>query len=81
MADFDGFRRNHFYASRVKAEDCLAEHTYRVQYSTPPLSADYLMLCTGFYFCAARRLALDAGFDRTALIPDPNRRRAASQYS
>jgi len=26
-------------------------------------------------------LALDAGFDRTALIPDPNRRRAASQYS
>lgn len=49
----------------------LAEHTYRVQYSTPPPSADYLMLYTGFYFCAARKLALDAGFDRTALIPDP----------
>jgi len=49
----------------------LAEHTYRVQYSPPPPSADYLMLYTGFYFCAARKLALDAGFDRTALVPDP----------
>lgn len=49
----------------------LAEHTYKVQYSTPPPSADYLMPYSGFYFCAARKLALDAGFDRTALIPDP----------
>jgi len=48
----------------------LAEHTYRVQYSTPPLSSDHLMLYTGFYFCAARKLALDADFDRTALVPD-----------
>lgn len=48
----------------------LAEHTYRVHYSTPPPSADYLMLYTGFYLCAARKLALDSGFDRTALIPD-----------
>jgi hypothetical protein len=29
------------------------------------------MLYTGFYLCAARKLALDAGFDRTALVPDP----------
>lgn len=29
------------------------------------------MLYTGLYLCAARKLALDAGFDRTALIPDP----------
>jgi len=49
----------------------LAEHTYKVQYSTPPPSADYLMLYTGFYFCAARKLALDVGFDRTALISNP----------
>ena len=49
----------------------LAEHTYRVQYSTPPAGPEYLMLYTGFYFCAARKLALDAGFDRTALIPEP----------
>jgi hypothetical protein len=49
----------------------LAEHTYRVQYSSEPLSPDYLMLYTGFYFCAARKLALDAGFDRTALASDP----------
>ena len=49
----------------------LAEHTYRVQYSTPPTSPDHLMLYTGFYFCAARKLALDTGFDRTALVPDP----------
>ena len=49
----------------------LAEHAYRVQYSTPPPGPEYLMLYTGFYFCAARKLALDAGFDRTALIPDP----------
>jgi hypothetical protein len=49
----------------------LAQHTYKVQYSTPPPSADYWMLYTGFYLCAARKLALDAGFDRTALIPDP----------
>jgi len=49
----------------------LAEHTYKVQYSTLPPSADYLMLYTGLYFCAAQKLALDAGFDRTALLPDP----------
>jgi len=49
----------------------LAQHTYKVQYSTPPPSADYLMLYTGFYLCAVRKLALDTGFDRTALIPDP----------
>jgi hypothetical protein len=49
----------------------MAEHAYRVQYSPPPPSPDYLMLYTGFYFCAARRLALDAGFDRTALVADP----------
>ncbi len=49
----------------------LAEHTYRVQYSSPPPSPDYLMLYTGFYFCAARKFALDAGFDRTALASDP----------
>jgi len=49
----------------------VGQHTYKVQYSTPPPSADFLMLYTGFYFCAARKLALDAGFDRTALIPDP----------
>src|SRR2546430_2250648 len=29
----------------------MAEHTYRVQYSTPPLSFDHLILYTGFYFC------------------------------
>jgi hypothetical protein len=50
----------------------IAEHTYKVKYSPPPPSAQYLMLYTGFYFCAARKLALDAGFDRTALIPDPD---------
>ena len=49
----------------------VAEHTYRVQYTSPPPSPDYLMLYTGFYFCAARKFALDAGFDRTALAPDP----------
>ena len=48
----------------------LAEHTYRVQYSTPPPSPEYVMLYTGFYFCAARKLALEAGFDRIALVPD-----------
>jgi len=41
-----------------------------VRYSTPAPSPDDLMLYTGFYFCAARRLALDAGFDRFALLPD-----------
>jgi hypothetical protein len=46
------------------------EHTYRVRYSTPAPSPDHLMFYTGFYFCAARRLALDAGFDRFALLPD-----------
>ena len=30
------------------------------------------MLYTGFYFCAARKLALELGYDRTALIPDPD---------
>jgi hypothetical protein len=50
----------------------LAEHTYRVQYSSAPPSPDYLMLYTGFYFCATRKFALDAGFDRTALAPDPD---------
>ena len=49
----------------------LAEHTYRVQYSNPPPSPDHLMLYTGFYFCAASKLAREAGFDRTALAPDP----------
>ena len=49
----------------------LAEHTYRVQYSSAPPSPDYLMLYTHFYFCAARKFALDAGFDRTALTSDP----------
>jgi hypothetical protein len=49
----------------------LAEHTYRVQFSIAPPSPDYLMLYTGFYFCAARKFALDAGFDRTALASDP----------
>ena len=48
----------------------LAEHTYQVRYSHPPPSPDHLMLYTGFYFCAARKLALDAGFDRFALLPD-----------
>jgi hypothetical protein len=28
------------------------------------------MLYTGFYFCAARKLTHDAGFDRSALLPD-----------
>jgi hypothetical protein len=49
----------------------LAQHTYRVQFSTPPPSGDYLMLYTELYFCGARKLALDAGFDRVALVPDP----------
>ena len=49
----------------------LAEHTYRVQYTTPPPTPDQLMLYTGFFFCAARQFALDTGFDRTALLPDP----------
>jgi hypothetical protein len=49
----------------------LAEHTYRVQYATPPPTPDHLMLYTGFFFCAARQFALDTGFDRTALVPDP----------
>jgi hypothetical protein len=48
----------------------LAEHTYQVRYSNPPPSPDHLMLYTGFYFCAARKLALDAGFDRFAMLPD-----------
>jgi hypothetical protein len=50
----------------------VAEHTFRVQYSSAPPSSDHLMLYTGFYFCAARKLALDAGFDRTALTSDPD---------
>ena len=48
-----------------------AEHTYRVRYSNPPPSPDHMMLYTGFFFCAARKLGLDSGFDRFALIPDP----------
>jgi len=48
----------------------IAEHTYRVRYSNPPPTPDHLMLYTGFYFCAARKLALDSGFDRFALLPD-----------
>ena len=50
----------------------IAEHTYRVQYTSPPPSPDHLMLYTGFFFCAARNFALDAGFDRIALVPDPD---------
>ena len=49
----------------------LAEHTYRVQYTSPPPTPDHLMLYTGFFICAARQFALHAGFDRTALVPDP----------
>jgi hypothetical protein len=48
------------------------EHTYRVRFSNPPPMPDLLMLYTGFYFCATQRLALDAGFDRFALLPDPD---------
>jgi hypothetical protein len=49
-----------------------ADRIYRVRYSSPPPSPDLAMLYTGFYFCAAQNLALEAGYDRTALIPDPN---------
>jgi len=49
----------------------VAPRAYRMRYSTPPPSADHLMLYTGLYFCAARKLALEAGFDRTALVADP----------
>lgn len=59
----------------------VAQHAYKFRYSPPPPSADVLMLYTGFYFCATRALALEAGFDRTALVPDPNRRKAASRCS
>jgi hypothetical protein len=47
-----------------------SDHVYRARYSSPPPSADHLMLYTGLYLCAARSLALDAGFDRFALLPD-----------
>ena len=48
----------------------VAEHTYRVRYSNPPPGAEYLMLYSGFYFCAVQKLALDNGFDRFALLAD-----------
>jgi hypothetical protein len=48
----------------------VAEHTYRVRYSNPPPAAEYLMLYSGFYFCAVQKLALDNGFDRFALLAD-----------
>ena len=49
-----------------------AEHTYRVRYSNPPAGAEYLMLYSGFYLCAVQKLALDNGFDRFALLADPD---------
>jgi hypothetical protein len=48
------------------------ERTYRVRYSNPPASPEYAMLYTGFYFCAAHKLAVESGYDRTALIPEPD---------
>jgi hypothetical protein len=42
----------------------LSEHTYRVQYTTPPPTPNDLMLYTGFFFCAARQFAVDTGDDR-----------------
>jgi hypothetical protein len=49
-----------------------SERIYRVRYSNLPPIADLAMLYTGFYFCAARKLALEFGFDRTALVADPD---------
>jgi hypothetical protein len=48
------------------------ERTYRVRYSNPPPSPEYAMLYTGFYFCAAHKLAVESGYDRAALIPAPD---------
>jgi hypothetical protein len=48
-----------------------SERTYRVRYSKLPAAPDLAMLYTTLYFCAARKLAIEQGFDRNGLLPDP----------
>ena len=48
-----------------------SERTYRIHYSKLPAGESNLaMLYTTLYFCAARKLAIERGFDRYGLLPD-----------
>jgi hypothetical protein len=48
-----------------------SERTYRIRYSKLPAGESNLaMLYTVLYFCAARKLAIERGFDRHGLLAD-----------
>jgi hypothetical protein len=47
-------------------------HTFRIQYSKQPSHPDLLMIYTSFYFCAARKVALQLGFDRYGVLAEQN---------
>ena len=44
------------------------QRTFRVEYSDSPAHPDLLMLYSYLYFCAARKVALEQGFDRYGLL-------------
>ena len=44
-----------------------SERTFRLQYSKPPAYPDLGMFYTMLYFCGARKIALEQGFDRFGL--------------
>jgi hypothetical protein len=46
-----------------------SERTYRVEYSKLPAHPDLGMFYTYFYMCAARKIALERGFDRFGMFP------------
>jgi hypothetical protein len=48
-----------------------SERTYKVQFSNDPPYADLGALYSMFYVCASRRVAVELGFDRYGIVPDP----------
>jgi hypothetical protein len=48
-----------------------SERTYKVQFSNDPAYPDLGALYSMFYFCASRQVAVELGFDRYGIVPDP----------
>jgi hypothetical protein len=57
-----------------------SERTFRIEYSKPPPHPDMLMLYTYLYFCTARKVAIERGFDRFGILPEEGQTLTATAF-
>jgi hypothetical protein len=57
-----------------------SERTFKIQYSKLPPNPDLMMLYTSFYFCAARKVARELGFDRYGTLSGQNQDQSGTAF-